>query len=581
MPITASLGALSYSRISMGINDWYIQFENDVYLKSMSNIGSMLYLLADDGANLLASYTNVIDLQGDSHPRIIWGTQMYPPAFPAYSASASATGATQDNIVLTTGASANFAINDPIRFTGTVFGGVSTGVTYYVLGKPTTNSISVSLTIGGAVVQLTTATGNMTVSKYYGTIAPWTDGYKIKYNSYNSTLYATGKVYEYMQNYTDGVGTSAFIEKIDLNGTYSGMQRNKSPNPTWVTQAYRYYGDIAFLSSTDYFAIGETYVPVSTVTNSAGRPRMIYSRTNTSAQSYEKYYQGSQTTAGTNENVFCENTTAGTINIAYAYNGRSINHDGEWWTTTIQNVNPTTGAVNWSTTLYPGSDVATPVTDWPQRFVNACLDTSDNTYIVTQESGIVPPTSSLGGFIIKLNSSGTVQWQNHIDEFQPSGVCTDNIGNVYIIGSTPITGSSTSGAIYIAKFDSSGSLQWCNELADSSSTYNLKSLEIIHENGYLYVTGNLFTLPITNNLLGGMVFRLNADGTIPGTGTYNVVTPSVSYPLTYSSFSPTISASNILISYSAVAVTASSSTIDTLTYTTTDNIDPTTIIPLR
>jgi hypothetical protein len=81
-----------------------------------------------------------------------------------YSWTASATDAATDQITVasTTGMTVNMAV----RFTGTVFGGVALSTTYFIrtIGA---GVITVSATRGGAALDLSTASGTMTVSYYY------------------------------------------------------------------------------------------------------------------------------------------------------------------------------------------------------------------------------------------------------------------------------------------------------------------------------------------------------------------------------------------------------------------------------
>ena len=81
-----------------------------------------------------------------------------------YSWTASTTTASSDEIAVssTTGMAANMAI----RFTGTVFGGVATGTTYYIktIGS---GVITISATRGGTTFELSDASGTMSVSYYY------------------------------------------------------------------------------------------------------------------------------------------------------------------------------------------------------------------------------------------------------------------------------------------------------------------------------------------------------------------------------------------------------------------------------
>ena len=75
--------------------------------------------------------------------------------------TATATDSVTDRI--TVGASAPFAINSPVKFLGTTFGGIVEGVTYYVKDKPTATTITVSLAPSGVTFELGTATGTCVV----------------------------------------------------------------------------------------------------------------------------------------------------------------------------------------------------------------------------------------------------------------------------------------------------------------------------------------------------------------------------------------------------------------------------------
>ena len=56
-------------------------------------------------------------------------------------------------------------VNDTIKFTGSTFGGITTGVTYYIT-TINGNNVTISLTKQGANVALTTATGSLSASVY-------------------------------------------------------------------------------------------------------------------------------------------------------------------------------------------------------------------------------------------------------------------------------------------------------------------------------------------------------------------------------------------------------------------------------
>jgi len=80
--------------------------------------------------------------------------------------STTATIATASNDRFTVTSSADFSINDPVVFTGTVFGGVTLGQTYYIKSKPTGTTVTITETVDGTVFNITTnATGSMTMAK--------------------------------------------------------------------------------------------------------------------------------------------------------------------------------------------------------------------------------------------------------------------------------------------------------------------------------------------------------------------------------------------------------------------------------
>jgi hypothetical protein len=56
-------------------------------------------------------------------------------------------------------------VDEPVRFTGNVFGGVAINTTYYVLDVPTASTFSISTSTGGPVMTLSPASGSMTVNR--------------------------------------------------------------------------------------------------------------------------------------------------------------------------------------------------------------------------------------------------------------------------------------------------------------------------------------------------------------------------------------------------------------------------------
>lgn len=80
------------------------------------------------------------------------------------STTATQTVASSDRI--TVASSTSFNVNEPVIFTGTVFGGVDLGLTYYIYDKPTSTTVRISTlpALLSSLVQLTDATGSMTMA---------------------------------------------------------------------------------------------------------------------------------------------------------------------------------------------------------------------------------------------------------------------------------------------------------------------------------------------------------------------------------------------------------------------------------
>jgi len=77
------------------------------------------------------------------------------------STTATQTVSSSDRITVVS--STSFNVNEPVVFTGTVFGGVDLGLTYYIYDKPTSTTVRISTlpALLSSLVQLTDATGSM------------------------------------------------------------------------------------------------------------------------------------------------------------------------------------------------------------------------------------------------------------------------------------------------------------------------------------------------------------------------------------------------------------------------------------
>ena len=96
-------------------------------------------------------------------------TDMYVGTPIVFGVSIAVTSTDDLTNYLTTTSTIGLVANMPIRFTGTVFGGLATSTTYYVSQVINSSQFTISATLGGEVYDVSTANGNCTVATY-GTI---------------------------------------------------------------------------------------------------------------------------------------------------------------------------------------------------------------------------------------------------------------------------------------------------------------------------------------------------------------------------------------------------------------------------
>jgi hypothetical protein len=125
---------------------------------------------------------------------------------PSFDQIAISNTTTTSNIFTTTGNTVQLYTDLPIVFTGTTFGGPTAGQTYYVRNVVSSNTFTVSSTLGGANISLTTASGTMYANP---------TGYiYIATDAYNSTAYTTAV----SQTYANGM--------VTLSGNTASLANN-------------------------------------------------------------------------------------------------------------------------------------------------------------------------------------------------------------------------------------------------------------------------------------------------------------------------------------------------------------------
>jgi hypothetical protein len=105
-----------------------------------------------------------VEVYSDPNMKVAVSGQNFPYQG-ATTTTATSINGTNEQITVTS--SADFVVNDAVVFTGDVFGGANLVLaqTYYIASKPSATTVTISDTIGGSAVNLTTSTGTMTMAK--------------------------------------------------------------------------------------------------------------------------------------------------------------------------------------------------------------------------------------------------------------------------------------------------------------------------------------------------------------------------------------------------------------------------------
>ncbi|MCD6589082.1 MAG: SBBP repeat-containing protein [Candidatus Fermentibacteraceae bacterium] len=119
--------------------------------------------------------------------------------------------------------------------------------------------------------------------------------------------------------------------------------------------------------------------------------------------------------------------------------------------------------------------------------VAICLDSSGNVYVTGFSSGAGKDYTT-----IKYNSSGIEQWVSHYsgqgnETDEPSAICVDVCGNVYVTGSSNQSGSNADYAT--VKYNPDGIEQWVAYYNHSGNRNDHAEGIALDSDGYIYVTG--------------------------------------------------------------------------------------------
>jgi hypothetical protein len=200
--------------------------------------------------------------------------------------------------------------------------------------------------------------------------------------------------------------------------------------------------------------------------------------------------------------------------------------------------NPSTNAISWKNLISFGANFGNYDTGYGTT--QACIDGSDNVYL-NGTSAKLNVANTNGTAVSKFNSSGTVQWATmyYVNSTSTTvaayGIACDSAGNVYSMGTRNL-GSAIQ--THIVKLNSSGTVQWQLRLFTSgtANTPNGRQIKILSDGSiavyYAVYQSNageaIITLPADGSKTG--TFTVNGIPVTVEVGTLTVVSASITSP---------------------------------------------------
>lgn len=589
MPVTGTLGALSYSRTNLGSQDWALHIYNDDVSGNGPNFAGMV----NNGGNLFLSgqynypittfpdQTNdavVLKINTDIVPRVSWSKELDPFVL-KYNVT-QINGVTEyfqtppsQPIELS-----EFTVNTVVRFYGTIFGGANVVAEQrYYVKDVNLFEFQVSNVPGGTALNIVGGSGNMTVvankpNKSAGSLTPTS----IKISEYDNNIYTTGFFNTITPNdyVSSGNGIYGGTTVLDSDGNIVSSFKNvrtanntNNPNPYWVTY------DSQPLSS-------NSYVTSSIYTGVSGNLSANYFNTITKITSNTVDWQVQQQIRNTTgpalyPTLIKETSTGNIINIAPRPQ-QTISW-GASYNSNIHSLNATTGATNYRVEIINDDSIFGSSYEIGGVTTSAVVDSNDNLFVVSKEIVSRAPYNTLGSFIIKLDSTGNVVWQNHyvlntLATTQFESMVIDPSDNLYLVGRK----TNNEGLVISKLYGSNGSQIWTNTI-DTTNNTDLAPKSICLDSDYLYVLSKIWNSPLggTEDVpKGGVIYKLPKDGSIPSDGTYYFFNDISNYSMTYATGNLSVATSNVkVLAPTTGNLSSYSSNSNTAEYTTsTGNI---------
>jgi uncharacterized protein (DUF2147 family) len=367
----------------------------------------------------------------------------------------------------------------------------------------------------------------------------------VSYQDVGYTVIAdsSGNVYAAGYTTTNNTAQAWFIVKYDSTGSLLWQRRLATAN----TNTYAF--SMAFDPSGNLVISGD--VPI-TSQNSAGLVKLDTSGNLVWQRNI--YWSGAQFTG-----YGCAVATDGSI---YQVGRATDPGDGSIYAALIKY--DSSGATIWARRFGSGDP------QYGYSLFAVAVDASGNVYATGNTNQTSQGGSGSDVFIVKFNSSGTLQWQRMIGVTGTdtgNGIALDSSANVYV--SATITNASTGRFnMGVIKYDTDGTLQWQRRIVSTNGQAQGYSISVLSSGG-VYVAGIVNATP--TGVYDMLLARIPSDGS--KTGTYTVGSISVEYAASsLTSKTSTISSSVASYTNAAAAATLSTPTVPSSASTLTSAV---------
>jgi len=549
MPITGSLGALSYGR-GQELTSW-------AYTLASSSVIVFSDLVYDTNTVYTASVdqfpsANFPDINGtatalkikvDTRPEILWQKQLDPTIYQREIVSINGTTETLTSSNLEPVLPPDFVNGTPVRFFGGTFGGVVGDTQLYYLINVSGRIFQISLSPGGPPVNLTSGSGSM---QMVGQVADQsrylTKTNRLKYDSVDEELMVTGQFNSITTATTslDGNGYYGTTTFIDSQGNFvsnfknfrSQNQNNAGNNPYMDTADVVKVGTGEYVCTSRCNWSGTTFNKIDLLTKFDSTGSVLLQK------------QEEQTNLSDPlQSVLVLSTSDIIVSHQLLYTGGLANLSQ----LSIKSLDPSTFNVNWQLRF-----------DWTMgKIYNIVKDSNDNIFVLLSDN-----TDS---WLIKVNSSGTAVYQKKYDGITFQDCFVDNNDDLYI-ACNDIAGAGSNSLEIIKINNTAGTVDWCNRLTISNVTLPLAGLTfkvqgIVADEESVYVLTNLYNKC-------GVIYKFPNNGNIDGSGSYHVENTYTVYDLTYQTLTPTVTTTTFTFNTTQTALTAMTSTPNNSSFTT-------------